>query len=140
MDASSPILSHLSPRDRALFIQYGSGETIACPFSCLHHAFEYYAARQPDAIAVEHLGGSISYSQLDRSANALAIRLRAQGVERGRRVCLLVQRSIAMVVGIMAILKAGAAYVPADASIIPGMSFRGRSWPNDIIILTCYTR
>ncbi|KZV65298.1 nonribosomal peptide synthetase 12 [Peniophora sp. CONT] len=118
MDASSPALSHLSPRDRELFVEYGRGKPITVPFSCVHHAFEHHAALQPDAVAVEHLGESITYAQLDRSANALASRLQAAGVVRGSRVCLLVQRSIAMVVGIVAVLKAGGAYVPLDGSIV----------------------
>ena len=120
MDVSSPALSHLSPRDRELFVQYGRGESVTVPFSCVHHAFEHYAALQPDAVAVEHLGDTITYAQLDRSANILACNLRSAGVTRGARVCLLVQRSIAMVVGIVAVLKAGGAYVPLDGSIVTG--------------------
>lgn len=120
MDASSPALSHLSPRDRELFVKYGRGKPIASPLPCVHHAFAHNAALHPDNVAVEHLGEAITYYQLDRRADALACTLRAAGVVRGTRVCLLVQRSIAMIVGIMAVLKAGGAYVPLDGSLISG--------------------
>ena len=67
---------------------------------------------------MEHLGDTITYAELDRQANILANHLRASGICPGTRVCLLVQRSILMVVGIVAVLKAGAAYVPLDGVIV----------------------
>ncbi|KAI0030425.1 nonribosomal peptide synthetase 12 [Vararia minispora EC-137] len=118
MVAPQLALSSLSPPDQQFFVQFGFGEATQCPFACVHHAFEHSADLNPDAVAVEHLNDLITYAELERSANILAARLRSLGVDRGSRVCLLVQRSIAMVVGIVAILKAGAAYVPLDASIV----------------------
>jgi non-ribosomal peptide synthetase component F len=114
-------LASLSPEHRRLFASYGFGDAIDRPFECVHHAFEFHAAQQPHQIAVEHLADSISYGDLNSSANMLAARLRRRGVGRGSRVCLLVQRSIPMVVGILAALKAGAAYVPLDATIVTGI-------------------
>lgn len=104
--------------DPSLFRRFGFGRHEQPPFSCVHHAFEHHVRRDPEAIAVEHLGSTISYGDLDRRANALAHRLRAMGVRPGARVCLLAQRSIPMVVGIMAVLKAGGAYVPLDGGIV----------------------
>lgn len=111
-------ISHLSPLDQQLFVQWGFGERQTPAFGCVHHAFEYQALTQPDAIAIEHLGVSISYSELDACANNLATRLRLMGISPGSRVCLLMQRGILFVVGILAVLKAGGAYVPLDGSIV----------------------
>ncbi|KAH7107851.1 acetyl-CoA synthetase-like protein [Auriculariales sp. MPI-PUGE-AT-0066] len=101
-----------------LFRQYGFGQTAPLPYAAIHHAFEHHVKQRPDAVAVEHLDECLSYAELDRAANRLAHRLRADGVVPGTRVCLLVQRSVAMVVGIIATLKAGAAYVPLDGGIV----------------------
>ena len=101
-------LQHLSLEDQQRFNRFSYGAPQLAPFSCIHHAFEHHAAIQPDAVAVEHLGDTITYAELDRQANILANHLRASGICPGTRVCLLVQRSILMVVGIVAVLKAGA--------------------------------
>jgi amino acid adenylation domain-containing protein len=58
----------------------------------------------------------LSYRELDRRANALAHRLRAAGVAPGALVGLYVERSVEMLIGLLAILKAGGAYVPLDPS------------------------
>ena len=113
-----PGLENLTPQDASLFVRFGFGRQELSPFHCLHHAFEYQVSQSPDAIAVEHLDETITYSQLDQKANGLARRLRDMGVCPGSRVCLLVERSISMVIGILAVLKAGAAYVPLDGSIV----------------------
>lgn len=108
----------LSSSDALLFTRYGIGERRLSPFGCIHHAFEHFATSQPHSVAAEHCGTSITYGELNQKSNALAHRLRALGVVPGTRVCLLVQRSVSMVIGILAILKAGAAYVPLDGSIV----------------------
>ncbi|WP_342379995.1 amino acid adenylation domain-containing protein [Myxococcus stipitatus] len=87
------------------------------PFSSegsLHQRFEAQARQRPDAIAVISEGEHLTYAELDRRANQLAHALRARGVERETLVGLCVERSAATVVGILGILKAGAAYVPLD--------------------------
>lgn len=111
-------IANLSPEDQRLFVEYGFAEREPVPFDCVHHAFEFQAATRPSATAVEHLKDSITYAELNRKANGLAQQLRAMGVKPGKRVCILVQRSIAMVVGILATLKAGAQYVPLDGGIV----------------------
>ncbi|KAI0755006.1 nonribosomal peptide synthetase 12 [Daedaleopsis nitida] len=116
--AAMTLLHSLPLEDQHRFVRYSYGARLPAPFSCVHHAFEHHAAIQPNAVAVEHLGDSITYAQLDRQANILANHLRAYGVGPGVRVCLLVQRSILMVVGIVAVLKAGGAYVPLDGAIV----------------------
>lgn len=115
---NSAALCDLSPEDALLFARFGVGQRQAPPFECIHHAFDHHAAAQPNAVAVEHCGESITYGELERRANTLALQLRSLGVVPGARVCLLVQRSISMVIGILAILKAGGAYVPLDGGIV----------------------
>ncbi len=80
----------------------------------VHQLFERQAARLPDKIAVVHLGQGITYAGLNRMANQLARRLRDCGVGPGAIIALMVERSLAMFVGILGILKAGAAYLPID--------------------------
>ncbi|WP_412741677.1 amino acid adenylation domain-containing protein [Krasilnikovia sp. MM14-A1004] len=81
---------------------------------CLHHDFEAAADRFPDRPALTHGDTTISYAALDRRANRLAHALIAQGVRRGDRVGVLLDRTDLTVVTILAVLKAGAAYVPVD--------------------------
>jgi len=109
----------LSPRDQTLFETYGQGPIVAPTFTRVHHAFEAWADRQPNAIAIEHDGETITYCELNQQANKLAIELRAHGVGRGDNVALFVRRSIPMVVGMLAALKVGASYAPQDVLICP---------------------
>ncbi|HVR95060.1 MAG TPA: amino acid adenylation domain-containing protein, partial [Thermoanaerobaculia bacterium] len=76
--------------------------------------FESWVDRTPEAVAVLAPEEVLTYAELDRRANRLARRLRALGVEIDSRVGLCAERSPAMVVAVLGILKAGAAYVPLD--------------------------
>ncbi|GAB3998533.1 hypothetical protein GCM10029992_24610 [Glycomyces albus] len=84
----------------------------------MHEAIERHAAATPAAIAAEHEGRRITYGELDDHAARLAARLARHGVRPGDRVALVVRRGIPMVVGILATLKVGAAYVPQDAKMV----------------------
>ena len=75
---------------------------------------EEQAARTPEEVAVVAGNRSFTYSQLDKRANQLARRLRSLGVNRGARVGIYLEHSPETIVGILATLKAGAAYVPFD--------------------------
>ncbi|WP_190285783.1 non-ribosomal peptide synthetase [Montanilutibacter psychrotolerans] len=81
---------------------------------CIHQLFEQQVQRCPDAIALVHEDQSLSYAQLNAQANRLAHHLIDVGVRPDDRVALCVERSFAMVIGLLAVLKAGAAYVPLD--------------------------
>jgi amino acid adenylation domain-containing protein/non-ribosomal peptide synthase protein (TIGR01720 family) len=86
---------------------------------CIHMLFEAQAARTPDAIAavfaeVGQAPQQLSYDQLNRRANQLAHHLRALGVGPEARVGICLERSLEMLVGLLGIVKAGAAYVPLD--------------------------
>ena len=84
----------------------------------LQALFEEQVRLRPDAPAVLSSGsaggGEVSYGELNRRTNRLAHRLRALGVGAGSRVGLCCDRSVELVVGVLAIVKAGGAYVPLD--------------------------
>ena len=84
------------------------------PAVCLHELFEAQADRSPHATAVAAEEGSLTYGELERRSNLLARRLRALGVGPDVLVGLCAERSLEMVVGMLAVLKAGGAYVPMD--------------------------
>ncbi|MEV7436547.1 non-ribosomal peptide synthetase [Streptomyces griseoviridis] len=81
----------------------------------VHAAFEETARARPDLTAVESTTGSIGYGALDRRANLLAHRLIAQGLGPERTAGVLVERSVDLIVALLAIWKTGAAMVPLDA-------------------------
>ncbi len=80
----------------------------------LHGLFEQQAARTPDHPAVIYDGQALSYEDLNRRATQLAAYLCKQGVDKGSLVALYMHRAPEMVVALLAILKAGAAYIPLD--------------------------
>ncbi|HET7461733.1 MAG TPA: amino acid adenylation domain-containing protein, partial [Longimicrobium sp.] len=84
------------------------------PERCVHQLFEEWAARTPDAVALVAGGETLSYGELNRRANRLAHHLRALGVGPETRVAVCAERSREMVVGPLAVLKAGGAFVPLD--------------------------
>ena len=83
----------------------------------VHESFRARAAEDPAALAVVAADGRLTYGDLDRRAEHLARRLAALGVGRESVVGLAVGRSLALPVGILGILKAGAAWVPLDPAL-----------------------
>jgi amino acid adenylation domain-containing protein len=84
--------------------------------TCLHHLIEAQAARTPEHPAVAFEGETLSYAELERRAGRLAAQLRARGAGPDVPVGLFVERSIELIVSLLGILKAGAAYVPMDTA------------------------
>lgn len=84
------------------------------PDRCIHHLFGEQCEQTPDAVALQFHDSQLSYAELNRRANQLAHYLQRLGIEREARVGLCVHRSLAMIVGLLGIMKAGAAYVPLD--------------------------
>ncbi len=80
----------------------------------LHELFEAQVESTPEAVALVFEGSSLTYEELNRRANKLANHLRSRGVGPDMLVGISVERSVEMVVGLLAILKAGGAYVPLD--------------------------
>jgi amino acid adenylation domain-containing protein len=82
--------------------------------ACLHELFETQAAKTPQATAVVFQDKSLSYEQLNTEANRLAHNLRSRGVGPEMRVGICLERSLELLIGLLAVLKAGAAYMPID--------------------------
>ncbi|HET6763429.1 MAG TPA: condensation domain-containing protein, partial [Longimicrobiaceae bacterium] len=94
-----------------------SWNATAAPFPatrCVHELFADQALRTPHAPAVEGGGAHLTYAELDAAANRLAHRLRARGVGPEVPVAVSLDRSPEMVVALLAVLKAGGAYLPLD--------------------------
>jgi D-alanine--poly(phosphoribitol) ligase subunit 1 len=114
----------LDDRDSRLFRRFGWGPARTVPRVGIHEMIERHAAVRPSVTAAEHGGQRISYGELERRADRLAARLVQRGVSPGDRVALVVRRGIPMLVGILAILKTGAAYVPQDAKMVRNPALR----------------
>jgi amino acid adenylation domain-containing protein len=82
--------------------------------ACLHHLFAWTQRQHADRVAVSGPQGDVTYRELDRLSTELARRLRSMGVNRNVLVGLCTDRSVEMIVGMIAIMKAGGAYVPID--------------------------
>lgn len=98
---------------------HGLNET-AAPFPsdiCLHNLIEAQAATYPDNIAVSCPLEALSYAVLERRANRLARHLISKGVRLGDVVGVLIERSCDLIVGFLAVLKAGAVYLPLDSRL-----------------------
>ncbi|UHQ23604.1 amino acid adenylation domain-containing protein [Lysobacter sp. 5GHs7-4] len=116
-DARLGELDILDPAQRQRLIAEWNATDLDVPLNLpLHRLFEQQAQRRPDAIAVECGPQRLSYAELDAQADALARALAARGAGPGDLVGLFVERSPRMLVGLLGILKAGAAYVPMDPS------------------------
>lgn len=111
-------IESLSGQDKHLFNQFGRGQTIPRPFTLIHKAFEHFADIQPEQAAASHNGETITYGMLDCEANCLANLLVQQGLQPRQRVCVVVQRSIPMLVAILAVLKTGCQYIPIDGGVV----------------------
>ncbi|GLF99153.1 non-ribosomal peptide synthetase [Streptomyces yaizuensis] len=115
-DASLPVgrlgLPGADGRERLLTRWQGEHRPIAA--ATLPALFEARAAERPDAVAVEDERGALTYRELDERANRLAHQLRSLGAGAESRVGLCVERGSALITGLLAIVKAGAAYVPLD--------------------------
>ncbi|MBB1062164.1 non-ribosomal peptide synthetase, partial [Marilutibacter spongiae] len=90
------------------------GAQVPLPDLCAHELFEAHAAADPEALAVECDGESLTYGELNARANRIAHYLVGEGVRPDDLVALCVDRSCEMLAGLLGILKAGAAYLPID--------------------------
>ncbi|WKB55458.1 non-ribosomal peptide synthetase [Eleftheria terrae] len=106
----------LDEAELALLRQWGEAPaaTIEAGSLPVHHLIEQRAAHAPQAPALVFGEEVLTYAELDARAGRLAQRLLATGLPAQARVGLAVERGIGMVVAVLAILKAGAAYVPLD--------------------------
>ncbi len=96
-----------------------TGPTMARSDRCLHQLVEAQVDVQPDAVAVVDRDGPHTYLDVDRRANHLAHELITSGVGPGSVVAIQLDRTVDLVVSILASLKAGAAYLPLDPATPP---------------------
>ncbi|MBW4497711.1 MAG: amino acid adenylation domain-containing protein [Oscillatoria princeps RMCB-10] len=105
----------LADRERhQLLIDWNNNQTEYPNDKCIHQLFEEQVTRSPSSVAVVFEGEHLTYRELNERANQLAHYLRSLGVRPEVLVGLCVERSLAMVIGILGILKVGGAYVPID--------------------------
>ncbi|RON54428.1 non-ribosomal peptide synthetase [Pseudomonas frederiksbergensis] len=100
--------------ERQLLAGFNATEALYPLEQTVHGLFEAQVERTPEAVAVVYGLEHLSYRELNERANRLAHYLRGQGVRPDSRVAICVERSADMVVGLLAILKAGGGYVPLD--------------------------
>ncbi len=106
----------LLPAERVQLLEEWAATARAFPERCLHELFAEQAGRTPDAVAVAFEGESLTYAGLEARSDRLAHQLIALGVGPETRVGVCAERSLELVVALLGILKAGAAYVPLDPS------------------------
>jgi natural product biosynthesis luciferase-like monooxygenase protein len=107
----------LTEADRLRLLGAWSGRAAAAvpdPLQSIAAQFDRQAARTPDAVALRTWQASLTYRELDVRASQVARALRQRGVTAGQVVGVFVERSIDMVVAVLGVLKAGAAYLPLD--------------------------
>jgi amino acid adenylation domain-containing protein len=118
-DPSTAISSFplMSDEERQAVLALGCGEITAYERNAnVHEVFAQRVAETPDAVAVLDDSAKLTYAELDRRANQLARYLRTRGIGPNTAVGVALERSPVVPVALLAILKAGAAYVPLDPS------------------------
>jgi amino acid adenylation domain-containing protein/thioester reductase-like protein len=116
-DPSKPVSAYslLSiPEREQLLMNWNQTQTEYPRQVCINQLFEGQVKRTPDAIAVQFEDQSLTYAELDEHANQAANALLHQDVGSGTLVGLFINRSLDMLVGLLGVLKAGAAYLPLD--------------------------
>ncbi len=109
----------LEPVEQQTLVRQWNATARDYPQQPVHQLIEAQVAQTPDAPALVFAAQRLSYADLNRRANRLAHRLIQAGVGPDVLVGLVVERSIEMVVGLLAVLKAGGAYVPLDPDYPP---------------------
>jgi len=97
-----------------LLVEWNHTEINYLQNQCLHELFAAQVEKTPDAVAVVFADEQLTYRQLDQHANAVAHHLQQLGIKPDMLVGICLERSLLMVVGLLGVLKAGAAYVPLD--------------------------
>ncbi|MBD0259506.1 MAG: AMP-binding protein, partial [Cytophagales bacterium] len=109
----------LSPEETDQAAALGSGPTVGYPPALVQQRFEDRVREEPGQVALLGEGSRLTYAALNRKSNQLAGLLREKGIGRESIVGLCLDRSAEMVVSILAVLKAGGAYLPIDPNYPP---------------------
>nr|WSW64832.1 amino acid adenylation domain-containing protein [Streptomyces sp. NBC_00995] len=112
-------LDALAPGERDRLLAQGRGAKQSPPSRTAPEAVREQGLRAPDAVAVRDAHTCLTYAELDARADALAHVLRVRGAGRERRVAIAAPPSVNTVVAMLAVLRAGAAYLPVDPQYPP---------------------
>ncbi|MBT7409564.1 MAG: amino acid adenylation domain-containing protein, partial [Methylococcales bacterium] len=112
--ASLQQLPLLSDIEKQQFINWNKTAQSFPDQHTIHQLFEQQVLKTPDHIAIEFSNQKLTYLQLNEQANQLAHYLQGKGIEAEVLVAICVERSVSMMVAILAVLKAGGAYLPLD--------------------------
>lgn len=107
-------ISLLSPSERTLVVSEWNQTSTEYPTDYVHQCIEQVARKAPGAIAVQYDDRRLTYQQLDQRSNQLAHYLKKLGAGPEVPVAICMERSLELVVGLLGIMKAGAAYAPLD--------------------------
>jgi len=110
--ATLPLLT--APERHQLLVTWNDTAADYPKDSCIHELFENQVERTPNRVALQFNGAEMTYKELNQRANQIAYSLIALGVGPKKLVGIYVERSLEMVVSLLAILKTGGAYVPLD--------------------------
>ncbi|KYC36587.1 non-ribosomal peptide synthetase [Scytonema hofmannii PCC 7110] len=105
-----------TPEREQLLVEWNQTRANYSQDASLHQLFEQQVEQSHDALALISQTEQLTYRQLNQRVNQLAHYLQKQGVTKGTLVAISLERSVEMVVGILAVLKAGGAYIPLDPS------------------------
>ena len=115
-DAPIHQLSFLTPAEWSQLHQWNQTQGQYATDGCLHQLFEAQVRKTPEAVAVTYGATCLTYGELNHRADCLAQCLQSMGVGLECLVGICLERSLEMVVALLAVLKAGGAYVPLDPS------------------------
>lgn len=116
-EAAIDKLNILSPQEEQLLIDFNQTDNLLPPYQCLHHWFEAQVKNTPDCVAVIYENEQLTYQELNTKADNLANYLISLGIKPENVIALCVERSLDIVIGILGILKAGAAYLPLESNL-----------------------
>ena len=137
-DPSTPVgdLEVLTGREREELLGWGTGPAAELGGAGLAARFEEQARKVPDAVAVETADGPVSYAELNTAANRLARLLAARGAGPETFVAVAMERSADLIVAFLAVIKAGAAYVPVPAGYPLALARDVLSEISPVVLLT----
>jgi amino acid adenylation domain-containing protein len=115
--ADLPILTQAERHQ--LLVEWNNTTVKYLQYDCIHQLIEQQVQRTPEAIAVVWENQKLTYQELNTQANHIAHYLRSLGVQPEVKVGICIERCLEMIVGILAIIKAGGAYLPLDPAYPP---------------------
>ncbi|ELS49666.1 thioester reductase domain protein [Microcystis aeruginosa FACHB-905 = DIANCHI905] len=113
-EQSIELLPILPLSEQKLLAQWNQTNIYENPKVCIHELFEHQVLKSPNAIAIEWENEKVTYQDLNHRANQLAHYLQSLGVNSEVLVGIYLERSLLVIVGLLAVLKAGGAYIPLD--------------------------